>query len=97
MIVTEKQAADKWCPMGRDREDHYTACIASGCMAWRWIPLMADDAWSAAVVKAAAEIGDLTPSRVKAAKHVNANRAQYGLPTIPFTGYCGMAGPPPAP
>ena len=51
MIVTEKEAATKWCPLARltgsenvawnrvetSRGEHYsTMCIGSQCMAWRW-------------------------------------------------------------
>ena len=62
-------------------------------MAWRWEPLLADEAFQAAVLKAAAELGD-TGNKHKAAKHVADNRAMYGLPTAPFRGWCGLAGKP---
>lgn len=70
----------------------FAACIGSSCMAWRWEPLKADDAFAAAIIKAAAEIGDKVESRTKATKHVMANRAKYDLPTKPFEGFCGLAG-----
>lgn len=69
-------------------------CKGPACMAWRWHPLNVGDAWIAAVQKAAREIGDKTPGRAKAARHVNANRAAYGLPEYPTLGYCGLAGKP---
>ena len=69
-------------------------CIGSACMAFRWIPLMADDAFKDAVIKAAADIGDKTDSKHRAAKHVTENRAAYGLPVAPFDGFCGLAGKP---
>jgi hypothetical protein len=62
------------------------------CMAWRWIPLQADEAFKAAVIKAKEDIGDKTPAGVKASQHVIANRAAYGLPAEPFDGFCGLAG-----
>lgn len=66
-------------------------CYGPKCAVWRWEPLLADEAFAAAVKKAEAETGMPHP---KAAKHVTENRAQYGLPTKPFRGYCGLAGKP---
>ena len=63
-------------------------------MAWRWLPLMADDAFKNAVVKAAEEIGDKSENKIKSARHVTENRAKYGLPTEPFDWFCGLAGKP---
>ena len=54
MLLTEKQAREKWCPMARviksngaaelvagnqDSEFHALgSCFASDCMMWRWRP-----------------------------------------------------------
>lgn len=88
MIVTEEEAKTKRCVLGINQGP----CIGSTCMAWRWQPLMTDDAWVAAVKKAAEDIKDASSNRMKAAKHVNDHRAEYGLPTKPTRGYCGLAG-----
>lgn len=93
-MLTETEAKAKWCFLTIGTDQPYRVCVASGCMSWRWAPLMADDAYAEAVRKAATDIGDTSPSRAKAAKHVNANRAEYGLPTEPFQGFCGLAGKP---
>ena len=50
MLVTEKEAEEKWCPMyrmvcvpegtlwdNRANNQGYSRCEASGCMAWRWV------------------------------------------------------------
>lgn len=89
--MTEEEAKTKWCPL--DRTDG-APCVGANCMMWRWLPLLADDAFKAAVVKAAADIGDKSENKHKAAQHVIANRAEYGLPTKPFDGFCGLAGKP---
>lgn len=104
--MTEDEAKTKWCPHavashtnprnGFDGRGGLAVhpCIGSACMAWRWLPLLADEAFKNAVIKAAGDIGDKTENRHKAAAHVIANRAAYGLPTQPFDGFCGLAGRP---
>lgn len=89
MIMTIEEAAETGCAQFAELN-----CSGSRCMAWRWQPLMADDAWIEAVRKAAIDIDDKSHNRAKAAAHVNANRAEYGLPTKPYKGYCGLAGRP---
>ena len=92
MLVLEIEAGKKACPVSQAMplEHQYRCCLGSGCMAWRWQPLLADDAFLAAVVKAAEEIGDKSANKHKAAAHVSRNRAKYGLPTEPTIGFCGM-------
>jgi hypothetical protein len=90
MMLTEAEARTKFCLV---QVPNYT-CLASDCMAWRYRPHPADDQWIEAVRKASEEIGDTSPNRMKAAKHVSQNRAKYGLPVIPTHGWCGLAGKP---
>lgn len=87
-VCTIEQAEKLWCVQVN------APCRAYKCMAWRWQELMTDDNWIEAVKKAAFEMDDKTPSRAKAAAHVNKNRALYGLPDRPYRGYCGLAGKP---
>lgn len=71
-------------------------CEGPKCQGWRWRPLTTDSAWQSAVLRAADEIGDKSPHKSKAAKHVQENREAYGLPVSPTHGYCGLAGKPEA-
>lgn len=91
--MTEEEAKTKWCPY-TTLGDTTESCVGSGCMAWRWQPLMADEKFKTAIIKAAVDINDTTEGKTKATKHVMANRADYGLPTVPFDGFCGLAGKP---
>ena len=69
-------------------------CAGARCAHFRLMPLICDGPWTEAVKQAAHDLNDTSPSRAKAAAHVNKNRATYGLPTIPTHGYCGLAGKP---
>ena len=80
-------------------------CISTQCMAWRWLPLIADKLFIEAVALAERQgKGKTTTGVVKiglthevlagAARYVVDNRAEYGLPTEPFEGYCGPCGKP---
>ncbi len=88
-VYPEDEARTKWCPMVQGD----ATCIASGCMMWRWQPLLADDAFKDAVIKARRELKQTKSDKQDdAAKHVLKNRAKYGLPPNPHLGYCGLAG-----
>lgn len=92
MITTETEAKNKTCPVLRQPAQ----CIGRGCMAWRWQPLLCDEAWEKAVHAAAAKIDDKSPHKKLAAKYVMEHRTEFGLPAEPFRGWCGMAGKPEA-
>jgi hypothetical protein len=37
MILTEDEAAERWCPQtSRKLSDESSRCLGSKCMAWRW-------------------------------------------------------------
>ena len=38
MLVTEKDAKTKWCPMVRAVIDGQDRCMGRSCMFWRWNP-----------------------------------------------------------
>lgn len=100
MITTEAEAKTKNCPMSfavsnPDNPSPWP-CSGSGCMAWRWQPLLCDPAWEQAVIRAAAQIDDKTPNRRHAAKYVMEHRAEFGLPARPYLGWCGLARKPDA-
>jgi hypothetical protein len=42
MLMTEAEAKDRFCPMGRGKPD-IARCTGSDCMAWRW------ENWSASL------------------------------------------------
>lgn len=79
-------------------------CDAESCIAWRWVPLSADNpALKAAISKAAHDMaaeagkaGSAVMYHQKAVRHVMDNRADLGLPTKPTHGFCGLAGAPEA-
>jgi len=85
-FYTEDVAKSKWCP----HQQH--TCEASFCMAWRWQPLLADDAFKEAVIKRREETKDTGSNQKQAVEYVMANRARYNLPEKPYLGYCGLAG-----
>lgn len=98
MMVTVEEAANILCPMTFNASSEYgperQMCLGPQCMAWRYKDHATDDAWTAAVRKAADELNDATPGRTKATQAVRKDRAKYGLPVVPERGWCGLAGKP---
>ena len=71
-----------------NRPEGVPRCVASQCMAWRWQPLQADQAFLDAVKARMAEGETMS----KATKYVRANLAELGLPDKSYRGICGLAG-----
>lgn len=96
-ITPDEAQKTTLCPLARTfgDDDLKATCRGPACALWRWQPLMASDpGYKEALVKARdmkAERGTMT-----AAEYVNANRADFGLPTEPFLGWCGLGGEPKA-
>jgi hypothetical protein len=96
MTVTETHARSYlYCHQSRLPDGGFGGCLGSDCMAWRWEPLTCSPEWTAAVRKHAEATDDKAPF-AKSSRHVNENRAEFGLPDRPFRGYCGLAGKPEA-
>lgn len=86
MMMTPEEARTKRCP----QDPKLGKCVADGCALWRLRPHVADESWTLAVIRAAKDIDDKSANGAKAAKHVAANRAKYGLPVNPTHGWCGL-------
>ena len=98
MIADPKTATETWpCPVARlwaDPKMHPT-CRGTDCPLWRWTPLSADDPRFMEAVRMAQrseENGGLGMPPKKAVSHVMATREEFGIPTKPERGYCGLGG-----
>ena len=38
MLLTPKEAAEKWCPQSMGEDVRWPKCQGSDCMVWRWYP-----------------------------------------------------------
>lgn len=85
-MYTPEEARNNGCST-----DRTATCLGNACMAWRWQPLMADGPFVDAVAE---RMKSEDESHNKAIAYVKANRAEFGLPTSPTHGFCGLAGVP---
>lgn len=85
-VMPVYEANDRQCCVDRTRN-----CSSFDCMAWRWQPLMADEAFKTAVKE---RMSTADESHVKAAAYVVDHRDEFGLPVQPYLGFCGLAGKP---
>lgn len=77
--------------------DKRSTCRGPACAAFRWIPLKVDAAFREAlheVLNRKDPDTDKPYSHKKAAAYVHENRPEFGLPTEPEQGFCGL-GPAP--
>ena len=102
---TTDEARKLWCPWARVLEGQPPGgagvnragpeagfyCIASDCMAWRWVPLKVTPEFLAVVKRLASQTKD-KPPYAKSIKAVADDPASFNLPTEPFSGFCGLAG-----
>ena len=95
-MIGREESKRTWCPYQCDE----IGCVGSECAMWRWLPLTTDEPGYVAAVKSAIGTkpeGHEKPLTVNTApKWVNENRAELGLRTVPYLGYCGLAGKPEA-
>ena len=93
--MTESMAAEMVCCLPGPE----SLCASTVCMAWRWRPLMADDAFLNAVKTVMNKLMKekkmlRLPAHNEAVKIVTKDRKGHGLPDKPFEGWCGLAGEP---
>jgi hypothetical protein len=91
VLLTEKEALEKWCPLpgviaATDYMTDTDTCVASKCMGWRW----ADPPTKREITMTREEIADMcnTPlDKVEAADCRD-------VPNPHRRGFCGLAGKP---
>ncbi len=94
-IYTEEEARfDVLCPFARTFavKTAEPTCRAGGCPLWRWLPRTCDEGWKQLLKQVAAEIGDKSPAKAKAAAEIATYPEKYGQ--LPDRGYCGAGGKP---
>lgn len=106
MTLTEEEATTKWCPFGRaidndgatlaatcnrgPREEHWTFCIGSACMAWRPGSGVEIEQKIDAIRRRRQETGDgLAQAKLYVDEH-----PEYIKRESVDAGFCGLAGRP---
>ena len=88
MLLTEKEAREKWCPV----EEH--KCLITNCMAWRWFDsaeqcVLAEPVDPIGWVK---HTGKLTTLNLKTGKPEDELKSKWVRPNPTRRGYCGLGG-----
>ena len=98
MIATPDHARQNWpCPLSRTfaTAPVNPLCRGDQCPMWRWVPLSVEGSgFKEAVAARLKEIGGGPLKHKEAVGWVTNNREKLGLPDMPETGFCGMAGKP---
>ncbi len=94
-MMTPAEASQYLCVIARvsGAEKPSARCVGSSCVLWRWQPVMADDP---AFKLAGSVVMKNGASPNAATAKVWANREEYGVPTAPYRGWCGLGGEPKA-
>lgn len=93
-LLIDEEASQMPCPVARIFGDTpiNAHCRASGCILWRWKPIMAGHPlWVKAVRAEAEKLGEKSPFK-DASRIVADDPAAFGL--TPTEGWCGLGGEP---
>lgn len=91
-FITPDEAKKKLCPTCAVGDGEL--CVAGACMAWRWLPIQANDPRVVAAIKAAQEALGGAGKHKEAVASVMASPETHGIPTAPEKGWCGLGGKP---
>lgn len=96
--ATPTHAKESWaCPVARTFATPQVLCRGDACPAWRWKQIVVTDPrFKDAFDRAASDLGLGKTHVGRITKHLFDHRDEYGLPTRPEVGWCGLAGKPEA-